>query len=402
MVRSRIYGILADYQDQNDHDTLRHDPVFKLLADRSPNDDDLASQPTLSRFENAITIKSLKNVRDVFIDQFIASFDQAPHHLTIDLDAVVDPAHGHQQLTFWHGYYDQNQYLPLVVTCADNDQFVMVALRPGNVHAAVGADDDLAYLVKRLRQVWPDALLQIRGDCGFGVPRRYDISESLDINCTFGLSSNAVLQRLTEDLLATAVATYERRRQEARQHEPPRPAEPVRLFRGFWYAADSWPHARYVVAKVEANAQAMNQRSLWPGFVGCPTVCSGHFLTIAKINPVLPGLQWVKNGHSRALSSPVFPENQAILGGTSLVLRNESRWRSSCAPDYETQRRFFYRLDLGIEPLTDGVGDLMIAVVQDATQVVLQRAATKITGLSRECVAQKCHFFQNRLAHPLR
>lgn len=77
MVRSRIYGILADYQDQNDHDTLRHDPVFKLLADRSPNDDDLASQPTLSRFENAITIKSLKNVRDVFIDQFIASFDQA-------------------------------------------------------------------------------------------------------------------------------------------------------------------------------------------------------------------------------------------------------------------------------------------------------------------------------------
>ena len=134
------------------------------------------------------------------------------------MDAVVDPAHGHQQLTFWHGYYDQNQYLPLVVTCADNDQFVMVALRPGNVHAAVGADDDLAYLVKRLRQVWPDALLQIRGDCGFGVPRRYDISESLDINCTFGLSSNAVLQRLTEDLLATAVATYKRRRQEARQH----------------------------------------------------------------------------------------------------------------------------------------------------------------------------------------
>ena len=97
-------------------------------------------------------------------------------------------------MTFWHGYYDQNQYLPLVVTCADNDQFVMVALRPGNVHAAVGADDDLAYLVKRLRQVWPDVLLQIRGDCGFGVPRMYDISESLDINYTFGLSSNAVLQ----------------------------------------------------------------------------------------------------------------------------------------------------------------------------------------------------------------
>ena len=108
MVRSRVYGILAGYEDQNDHDTLRADPVFKLIADRSPVDTDLASQPTLSRFENAISIKSLKRLRDVFIDQFIASFDTPPRHLTFDLDAVDDPAHGHQQLTFWHGHYDQN------------------------------------------------------------------------------------------------------------------------------------------------------------------------------------------------------------------------------------------------------------------------------------------------------
>src|SRR5579871_2602715 len=111
MVRSRVYGILAGYEDQNDHDTLRADPVFKLVADRSPEDDDLASQPTLSRFENAISIKSLKRLRDVFLDQFIASFESPPHHLTFDLDAVDDPAHGQQQLSFWHGHYDQNQYL---------------------------------------------------------------------------------------------------------------------------------------------------------------------------------------------------------------------------------------------------------------------------------------------------
>src|SRR5215831_15481730 len=114
MVRARVYGILAGYADQNDHDTLRADPVFKLLADRSPNDDHLASQPTLSRFENAISIRSLKRLWDVFLDQFITSFDTPPRHLTFDLDAVDDPAHGHQQLTLWHAYYDQNQYLPLV------------------------------------------------------------------------------------------------------------------------------------------------------------------------------------------------------------------------------------------------------------------------------------------------
>ena len=96
MVRSHVYGILAGYEDQNDHDTLRADPAFKLVAWRSPEDDDLASQPTLSRFENAISIQSLKRLRDVFLDRFIASFDSPPRHLTFDLDAVDDPAHGHQ------------------------------------------------------------------------------------------------------------------------------------------------------------------------------------------------------------------------------------------------------------------------------------------------------------------
>jgi hypothetical protein len=260
MVRSRVYGILAGYEDQNDHDTLRADPVFKLLADRSPEDADLASQPTLSRFENAITIKSLKRLRDVFIDQFIASFGTPPRHLTFDLDAVDDPAHRHQQLTFWHGYYDQNQYLLLVLTCADNDQFVMLSLRPGNVHAALGADDDVAYLVTRLRQVWPDVALHFRGDCGFGVPALYDVCQGLRVSTTFGLSAHAVLQRETEGLLAEAVAAYERERQAARQQEPPRPSVPSRLFTGFGYQAGTWPQARWVVAKAEANDRGTNRR----------------------------------------------------------------------------------------------------------------------------------------------
>src|SRR5439155_7698240 len=123
MVRSRVFGILAGYEDQNDHDTLRTDPVFKLIADRSPEDDDLASQPTLSRFENQINIASLKRLREVFVDQFIASFAQPPLSLTFDLDAVDDPTHGSQQLTLFHDFYEQYQYLPLVITCAENDQY---------------------------------------------------------------------------------------------------------------------------------------------------------------------------------------------------------------------------------------------------------------------------------------
>jgi len=92
-----------------------------LIAERTPNDDPLASQPTLSRFENFINIRSLKNLRALFVDQFIASFATPPTHLTFNMDAVDDPTHGDQQLSLFHGYFDQYQYCPLLITCAETD-----------------------------------------------------------------------------------------------------------------------------------------------------------------------------------------------------------------------------------------------------------------------------------------
>jgi hypothetical protein len=258
MVRQRVYGILANYEDQNDADTLRSDPIFKLLCGRRPAGPDLASQPTLSRFENSITIPSLKRLRPLFLDQFIASFTQPPRHLTIDLDAVDDPAHGHQQLTFWHNYYDQNQYLPLIITCADNDQILSVSLRHGSAHAALGADDDLEYVINRVRTVWPDVVLYVRADCAFGIPRLVNLCERLRVFYTFGLTANPVLQRRTEGLLAQAVATWEQERRQARQEE--RPPQPSRLFEGFWYRAGTWQQPRWVVAKAEANEEGTNRR----------------------------------------------------------------------------------------------------------------------------------------------
>jgi hypothetical protein len=248
MVRMRIYGIVAGYADQNDHDTLRTDPVFKLITNRSPSDADLASQPTLSRFENQIDIPSLFRLRDVFIDQFIASFPQPPLSLTIDLDAVDDPTHGSQQLTLFHGFYDQYQYLPLVITCAENDATVMVSLRHGTATASLGADDDLAYLVQRIREVWPNVRIRVRGDGGFGNPTMYEICERLDVIYTFGLSTNPLLIRQSDALLAEAVRRWDTTR------------EPQRLFAGFWYQAGTWTVPRWVVVKAEANAQGTNRR----------------------------------------------------------------------------------------------------------------------------------------------
>jgi hypothetical protein len=248
MVRMRLYGILADYEDQNDHDTLRHDPVFKLLAGRSPDGPDLASQPTLSRFENQIDRASLKRLKDVFIDQFLQSFAAPPLRLTFDIDAVDDPTHGNQQLTLFHGYFGQYQYFPLVITCADNDQVVMVSLRHGTAHAALGADADLEYLVNRLRQVWPDVHIHARGDAGCGVPWMYQVCERLDVEYTFGVSANKVLQRETEELLADAVRRFEET------------GQAQRLFRGLWYQAGTWDRPRWLIAKAEAHAVGTNRR----------------------------------------------------------------------------------------------------------------------------------------------
>jgi hypothetical protein len=260
MVRMRTYGILADYADQNDHDVLRSDPVFKLIAGRSPEDDDLASQPTLSRFENWISIPSFWRLQDVMIDQFIASFETPPARLTFDIDVFDDPTHGQQQLTFFHGYYDQYQYLPRAITCADNDQVVMVCLLFGTAHPALGADDDVAYLVGRLRSVWPDVEIRFRADSGFAVPAMYDICERLDVRYTIGLKLNPILKRTSDSLLAEAVQAYEQTGQKQR------------LFQGFWYQAGSWPQPRYTIVKCEAHAEGTNRRVVVTNRLGAPVL----------------------------------------------------------------------------------------------------------------------------------
>lgn len=250
MVRQRIYGILADYEDQNDHDTLRSDPVFKLIADRLPDGRNLASQPTLSRLENDVSVADLWRLRDVLVDSFIQSFDRPPHHLILDMDAFDDPAHGQQQLTFFHGYYEQNQYLPIAITCAENEMVALVGLRHGTCSAFLGADNDLRYLVGRLRAVWPNVRIHVRADSGFGVPLMYQVCYELEISYTFGIGMNSRLKALSEDLLKEALEAYERS------------GNPQRLFMLVDYQAKNWPISQPIVIKAEANAQGTNRRAV--------------------------------------------------------------------------------------------------------------------------------------------
>ncbi len=257
MVRQRIYGILADYEDQNDHDTLRSDPVFKLVADRLPDGPDLASQPTLSRFENAVSIPDLWRLRDVMVDLFIQSFDKMPMHLTFDIDAFDDPAHGQQQLIMFHGHYEQYQYLPIVITCAENDMALLVGLRHGTCEASLGVDNDLRYLMGRLRAVWPDVQVHVRGDSGLGVPLMYDVCQELRLSYTFGIGVNPRLRAMSDDLEKQALDAYQKT------------GQLQRLFLWVDYQAKSWPESQPVVIKVEANVQGLNRRAVVTNRPGC-------------------------------------------------------------------------------------------------------------------------------------
>ncbi len=250
MVRSRVYGIIAGYEDQNDHDALRRDAVFKLLAGRLPEEDDLASQPTLSRFENAVKPRDLLNLEAWFVQRFVNSFPETTRKITLDIDVFDDPTHGQQQMTFFHGFYDQYQYLVRVITCAENDELAMPVLLYGTAHAALGADHDLRRVVAALRQRFPDVRIHVRADSGFAVPRMYEACEELHVDYTIGIGMNAVLKRRSEALLAEAVAQYEQSHQ------------PQRLFTQFAYQAESWPQSRQVAVKCEAGPNGTNRRAV--------------------------------------------------------------------------------------------------------------------------------------------
>jgi len=253
MLRQRIFGIIAGYQDCNDHDTLRDDPVFKLVAGRLPEGNALASQPTLSRFENTPEPRALNRLIDFHVATGVERLrshhgDKAPSKIILDLDATDDPTHGQQHLTFFHGYYGQHQYLPLIISEPTTKHVFLARLRHGTAHASLGATDDLMQVVGAIRRAYPGVVIDVRADAGFAVPEMYACCEEKDLLYTLGFSSNARLKKLTEGLMNQAVTQYEQARCKQR------------LFATFLYQCDSWDRPRRVIAKAECHREGTNLR----------------------------------------------------------------------------------------------------------------------------------------------
>jgi Transposase DDE domain group 1 len=252
LVRQRVYQIAAGYEDQNDSNSLREDPLLKLLLGRLPESGgDLASQPTISRLENAPDARSCLRMAQALGELYITERGKggSPKRVLLDFDATDDPAHGDQEGAYYHGYYQEKILHPLLVFDGDTGQLITALLRAGNTHASRGALSILKRIVGRVRQAWEGVEIEIRADAGFAIPEVYDYCEKEGIGYTIGLISNARLEALAEDLLERA-----QRESEERQ------GEKVRLLSDARYQAGSWERARRVVYKAEVLEKGTNTR----------------------------------------------------------------------------------------------------------------------------------------------
>jgi len=249
LLRQRIYQVVAGYEDCNDADLLRKDPALKAACDRLLSDDHLASQPTLSRLENSITTKDLYHMAEQFVQIYIRrNKKRRAKRIILDLDGTDDPTYGNQQLTFFHGYYDQYMYHPLVIYDADTGELVTAVLRAGNRHASYGAVKVLKRIVPKLKEVFPKTEIIIRGDAGFAVPAMYEYCEQEGLKYVIGLIRNDVLEGMAEDLLNMAQEKYKETGQKQK------------LFAERKYQAQSWATERRVIMKAEWLSQGPNSR----------------------------------------------------------------------------------------------------------------------------------------------
>jgi Transposase DDE domain group 1 len=257
LLAQRITAIALGYEDLNDHQTLRADPVLQVVAGKQPEEElPLASAPTLCRLENRIDRKTLLRIAGVLVDQFIASHTQAPEHLTLDFDATDDRVHGKQEGRFFHGYYDDYCFLPLYVFCGD--ELVTSYLRPSNIDASKHSRAVLKLLVQKLRIAWPDVRITLHADSGFCRWRLMRWYDSQGIGYVFGLAKNSVLQQSAIDEISRA------------QRQFLQTGEPQRIFGSFAYAASTWDRQRRVIVKGEHNAQGANSRFIVTNRPGDP------------------------------------------------------------------------------------------------------------------------------------
>ncbi len=259
LVMQRVVGIALGYEDLNDHDELRHDPIMAVLAgkleagraDCAP----VAGKSTLNRLElsrpEATRYHKISYdgpaIERLLVDLFVEAHRHAPKQIILDLDATDDPVHGEQEGRFFHGYYGHYCYLPLYIFCGD--QLLVAKLRPANIDGAAGALEEVARVVAQIRERWPDTRIVLRADSGFARDGLMAWCEATGVDYVFGLARN---KRLVGEIKTELTLAGE---------DSKRTGQPARRFKDFRYATlDSWTRERRVIAKAESTHDEDNPR----------------------------------------------------------------------------------------------------------------------------------------------
>lgn len=262
LLSQRIFGIALGYEDLNDHEQLRHDPLMAVLAGKKEPDPEeglaLAGKSTLNRLELTPVGADKKSrykkivarhsdIEDFFVDAFLQVHSTPRKRIVLDLDATDDPLHGHQLGRFFHGYYKSYCYLPLYIFCGSH--LLSAKLRPADIDAAAGSVKQLDRIVKQIRIEWPDVQIVIRGDSGFCRDNIMSWCEANGVDFILGLAKNARLKRILGKELHEAKQQFEAT------------GEPARVYKDFRYRTrKSWNRERRVIGKAEHLAKGENPR----------------------------------------------------------------------------------------------------------------------------------------------
>jgi hypothetical protein len=250
MLRLRMFAIASGYEDSDDCDWLRHDPIFKMAVGHAPESGDpLCSQPTMSRLENAPSKIEIARLMAAMADQFCDSYRRAPSSITLDIDDTFDAVHGHQQLSLFNAHYDERCFLPIHIYEAESGKPVAMILREGKTPSGEEVRTVLKHVIGRIRRHWPRVHILVRGDSHYGRDEAMEWCETQGVDYVFGFAGNDVLQALTREV-ADAIAV-----RRALSGEDKR-----RGFTAFRYGAKSWDKERRFVARIEATPKGLDVR----------------------------------------------------------------------------------------------------------------------------------------------
>ena len=254
MLTQRIAQICCGYEDADDCDALRNDPLFKLTAGRLPEEDALASQPTMSRLENRVSVKELLRMGYALIDQFIVSFDEPPQAIVLDLDPSADHVHGSQQMALFNAFEDEYCFMPFHLYDGLTGKLITTVLRPGKTPTDQEIISVLKRVVKRLRKAFPKTRLIFRADSHHTKPAVMDWMENHATDFATGLQINARLKEQFAYAVEQARTKHKRTGRDAR------------VFASGWYQARSWSRPRRVICRVLVTASGEDMRFIVTSF----------------------------------------------------------------------------------------------------------------------------------------